>query len=96
MKIVVTGALGFVGSNLVDSLISLGHDVKGIDNLSSSSSTLGNGNRDATYEIGDFMDSKTLDEEFDVVYHLAADARIQPSFDKPLMWQRKPGGLVQR
>ena len=84
MKIVVTGALGFVGSNLVDSLISLGHDVKGIDNLSSSSSTLGNGNRDATYEIGDFMDSKTLDEEFDVVYHLAADARIQPSFDKPL------------
>jgi UDP-glucose 4-epimerase len=84
MKIVVTGALGFVGSNLVDSLISLGHDVKGIDNLSSSSSTLGNGNRDAIYEIGDFMDSKTLDEEFDVVYHLAADARIQPSFDKPL------------
>ena len=68
----------------MDSLISLGHDVKGIDNLSSSSSTLGNGNRDATYEIGDFMDSKTLDEEFDVVYHLAADARIQPSFDKPL------------
>ena len=54
MKIVVTGALGFVGSNLVDSLISLGHEVKGIDNLSSASSTLENCNRDATYEVGDF------------------------------------------
>ena len=84
MKIVVTGALGFVGSNLVDSLISLGHEVKGIDNLSSSSSTLENCNRDATYEVGDFIDSKTLDDEFEVVYHLAADARIQPSFDNPL------------
>jgi UDP-glucose 4-epimerase len=84
MRIVVTGALGFVGSNLVEHLKSLGHEVKGIDNLSSSSAHMDNCSTGVNYEIGDFIDSKTLDEEFDVVYHLAADARIQPSFKDPL------------
>ena len=40
MKILVTGALGFVGSNLVDMLVSQGNEVYGIDNLSSESSSL--------------------------------------------------------
>lgn len=84
MRIVVTGALGFVGSNLVDLLVSMGNEVYGVDNLSSKSSTLNNANKGASYEIGDFIDCKTLEEHFDVVFHLAADARIQPSFDKPL------------
>ena len=34
MKYLVTGGAGFVGSNLVDKLISDGHDVVIIDNLS--------------------------------------------------------------
>ena len=34
MKILVTGAAGFMGSWLVDELIARGHDVTGIDNLS--------------------------------------------------------------
>ena len=34
MKIIVTGGAGFIGSHLVDSLLSLNHDVVSIDNLS--------------------------------------------------------------
>ena len=35
MTYIVTGCAGFIGSNLVDKLLSLGHEVLGIDNLSS-------------------------------------------------------------
>jgi nucleoside-diphosphate-sugar epimerase len=35
MKYIVTGSCGFIGSNLVDMLISQGHEVIGIDNPSS-------------------------------------------------------------
>ena len=33
-KILVTGAAGFIGSHLVEALINLGYQVKGIDNYS--------------------------------------------------------------
>ena len=37
MKILLTGAAGFLGSNLASKLLSLGHDVVGIDDLSTGS-----------------------------------------------------------
>ena len=83
MKVVVTGALGFVGSNLVDLLVSGGHEVHGIDNLSSISSTIVNTNPGANYTIGNCTEPTAWSEEVDVIFHLAADARIQPSFENP-------------
>lgn len=83
MKVVVTGALGFVGSNLVDLLVSEGHEVHGIDNLSSLSSTIANTNPGANYNIGNCVEPTVWPDEIDIIFHLAADARIQPSFENP-------------
>ena len=83
--ILVTGALGFVGSNLVDMLVSQGHEVYGIDNLSSESASLYYQNKFAEYILGDVQNviKHYGDKKFDKIFHLAAEARIQPSFDRP-------------
>jgi UDP-glucose 4-epimerase len=86
-KILVTGGCGFIGSNLVDKLIELGHEVWIIDDMSSDSASIKNRNSDAFYvnesvenicHINDFVGFK-----FDKIFHLAAKARIQPSFKNP-------------
>ena len=85
MKILVTGALGFVGSNLVDMLVSQGNEVYGIDNLSSESSSLKYRNQFAEYILGDVQNvlKHYQHHKFDKIFHLAAKARIQPSFEIP-------------
>jgi len=83
LRIIVTGALGFVGSNLVDLLVEQGHSVYGVDNLSSISSSIDYKNSKAQYHIGDFMDNDPWSIDYDVIFHLGADARIQPSFENP-------------
>lgn len=87
----MTGGLGFVGSHLVDYLVDV-EKVKGvvvIDNLSSESSSRDYMRDDVTYWIDDIANLNTYrysGEEFDVIYHLAALARIQPSFKDPLKY----------
>ena len=84
MRALITGGLGFVGSNLVDRLIDQGHDVVVVDSL-----IMGNENfknEKAEYHIHDVIDIEKLGiGEVDVVFHLAALARIQPSFEKPFL-----------
>ncbi|MEC9303861.1 MAG: NAD-dependent epimerase/dehydratase family protein [Bacteroidota bacterium] len=88
MKILVTGGLGFVGSNLVDHLIDLGHDVTVIDNLSSASSSESYKNNSALYIIDDIKNINQInfDTHFEIIYHLAGLARIQPSFENPIAY----------
>lgn len=87
MNIIVTGGVGFVGTNLVKKLKEDGHKVIVIDD----------------YSIGDVrnqiegvrylpMNVEQIDfirgDEVDLCFHLAALSRIQPSFEKPSLFFR--------
>ena len=88
-KILVTGGLGFVGSHLVDSLVESGNAVTVIDNLCSESSSRNYMRSEVRYWIDDVRNLNSYkyeSEEFDIIYHLAALARIQPSFKDPLTY----------
>jgi UDP-glucose 4-epimerase len=83
MKILVTGALGFIGTNLCKRLIDEGHDVLGIDDISIG--TIDNLLEGVTYLYWDIEEQMDYikGSNIDIVYHLAALSRIQPSFDNP-------------
>lgn len=87
MKAIVTGGAGFIGSNLVDRLIADGHTVTVIDNESSNAHDQFYWNSAAhnyKYDINDYMRIRKLYEGVDTVFHLAAEARIQPCIEDPL------------
>ena len=87
MKIIVTGGAGFIGSNLVDKLISLGHNVICIDNESAECHEQFYWNPAADnykYDICDYEKIEPLFAGIDYVFHVAAEARIQPSIVNPL------------
>ncbi len=77
MKILVTGAAGFIGSHLVDHLINNDHQVIGIDDLSGGFKI--NINKKSTFEKIDLRNkNKTISAinkyKPEIIYHLAADA----------------------
>ena len=83
----VTGGAGFVGTNLIKRLLSEGYKVVSIDNYSTG--FVSNQQKGAVYyeyDIESITDFNPFSRTgtFDVVYHLAAIARIQPSFNQPL------------
>ena len=81
MKILVTGGVGFVGTNLIKRLLKDGHEVQSLDNYSTGLKS--NEVDGCRYWVGDIQNISTMDKDFDVVFHLAAIARIQPSFERP-------------
>ena len=97
MKSLVTGGLGFVGSNLVDMLVEMGDEVVVIDNISSTSAKMEYQNPSAEYYIQDIerIHGTLIGQKFDRIFHLAAKARIQPSFDDPAgyFWSNAMGTM---
>jgi UDP-glucose 4-epimerase len=88
-KVFVTGAAGFIGSNLIDRLLKDGYKVVGWDNLSTGrikfiGEALNNPN--FTLIKGDNLNVSALSEAMigcDVVFHLAANADVQFGLNHP-------------
>jgi len=87
MKVLVTGGAGFIASNLVDNLISQGHDVVIIDNLTTGKEE--NINSKATFYKEDIGNTEGLEKIFaeekpDIVNHHAAQVDLRRSVGDPL------------
>ena len=89
MKAVVTGAAGFIGSNLTDRLLAAGHQVTGFDNYSTGlPDFLENARKCPAFRFveADLLDCGALERATagaDVVFHLAANADVRRGPDHP-------------
>ncbi len=87
MKFAVTGGAGFVGSHIVEKMISYGHKVTIIDNLKTGKKeNLGKHIESVEFIQGDIRDYDLLKDSFknvDGVYHQAALASVPDSFRIP-------------
>jgi len=95
MRALVTGGVGFVGTNLIKRLLKDGYDVTSVDNYSTGfKKNHQDGCRYYNYDIsskntiGIYIDYGSYpvwrDDEYDVIFHMAALARIQPSINDPV------------
>ncbi|MBM3206772.1 MAG: NAD-dependent epimerase/dehydratase family protein [Candidatus Staskawiczbacteria bacterium] len=89
MKFIITGAAGFIGSTLVDRLLSLGNTVVGIDNFSTGQRRFLEGALSSPnfnlFQI-DLLDLDALKNVFaggEAVFHLAANADVRFGTDHP-------------
>jgi len=97
MKILVTGGAGFIGSNLVDRLLALGHEVAVIDDFNDAyapkikrANLAGAAGRIALHEA-DIRDAGAMERivaagRFDTIVHLAARAGVRPSIQQPKLY----------
>ena len=101
MKVLLTGAAGFIGSHLADRLLSEGHEVLGLDNFNDfydpaiKARNIAQAESHAHFKLvrGDILDAELLNKIFtdfapDRVIHLAAWAGVRPSIEKPALYQK--------
>ena len=83
MRVLVTGGAGFIGANLIRRLVNEGHDVVSIDNYSTGKKE--NEQKGCIYYELDISDKpiESVVGKQDLVFHLAARARILPSIKNP-------------
>jgi UDP-glucose 4-epimerase len=86
----ITGGAGFIGSFLAEELLSKGHRVYAVDNLSTG--RLDNvkhlkSNPDFIFEVGTILDESLMEKLIsvcDIVYHLAAAVGVRLIIEKPV------------
>ncbi|MCP5116643.1 MAG: NAD-dependent epimerase/dehydratase family protein [bacterium] len=89
MRFLVTGAAGFIGSNLADRLLAAGHEVVGYDNFSTGQEMfVENAVASPGFRLvrGDLLDTQTLEKAVrgvDFVFHLAANADVRFGTEHP-------------
>jgi UDP-glucuronate 4-epimerase len=101
MKILVTGAAGFIGSHTAERLLTEGHQVTGLDNfdpyydpaVKRRNIAAAQANEHYRFVEGDFTSAELLDRllpegGFDAVVHLAAQAGVRPSLVDPIKYAR--------
>lgn len=104
MKILLTGAAGFIGSHVAEFLVARGDTVIGFDNLNdfyppqikqrNLEPLVGNGR--FRLAVADLEDEAAVAnvfaaEDLDAVVHLAARAGVRPSLERPLLYERTNG-----
>jgi len=96
MKVLITGAAGFLGSALGAHLIKQGHEVRGLDDLSTGKEEAVH--KDVLFTRGDVMDRPklwTLLQDVECVFHLAARVSVQESILYPREYnETNVGGTV--
>lgn len=86
MKVLITGGAGFIGSHLAEHLLSAGHSVRVLDNLSTGKRENLQTHPQLDFVQGDIRDPVLVSEiavGVDAIVHLAAVASVQASVDDP-------------
>jgi len=85
-KSLVTGGSGFIGSHVVENLLSKGHEVICIDNESANNDNFywNSGTYNVKADISTYRDMREHFDGIDYVFHLAAESRLQPSIENPI------------
>ena len=85
----VTGAAGFIGSNLVDYLLDQGHTVICVDNESANNEKFHWRHEDGMLlnvkgDITNYKSMKNVFRGVEYVFHLAAESRLQSAIQNPI------------
>jgi UDP-glucose 4-epimerase len=79
MRVLITGVAGFIGSRLAEALLAHGHEVSGIDNLSTG--VAANIPSDVRFMLGDIAEAP-LTGRWDVIYHCAASYKDRDAWER--------------
>ena len=85
-NVLITGGVGFIGTNLAKELLNKNYSVMSLDNYSFGSKE--NEIKGVKYFNYDIEDIEKINDSVDVCFHLCAMARVQPSLEDPMEYFR--------